>query len=376
MSRNHPGAPDLSGTPAGGMSASHDVVAAAAALRRHGLVAFPTETVYGLGAAAADPIAVARVYAAKGRPDDHPLIVHLADASALDDWARDVPPYARALAATIWPGPMTLVLRRSARAGDWVTGGQDTVGLRVPAHPVAARLLEAFGDGVAAPSANRFGRVSPTTAGHVLAELGDRLDPALDMVLDGGPSSVGVESTILDCTGPAPRLLRPGAIGARTVEAVGGVALVDAAGGSVGPGSDTGPLPGVEADEADEAIRAPGTLAAHYAPAARVLLTDERGLVDLARHVADPGRPAAGRVGLIAPADVSTPPGVTRLAAPSSAAGYARILYAALRDADLRGLAVLVAVPPTGSDAVVAAVVDRLGRAAVGSAGPDDEDAT
>ncbi|HET7901891.1 MAG TPA: L-threonylcarbamoyladenylate synthase, partial [Candidatus Nanopelagicales bacterium] len=228
-----------------------DVAHAVALLRAGGLVAIPTETVYGLGADAEDADAVARVYAAKGRPADHPLIVHLADASLVDDgWARDVPSWARLLAAACWPGPLTLVLRRGPRAADHVTGGQDTVGLRVPSHPVAHALLAEFGGGVAAPSANRFGRVSPTDAEHVVDELGSVLDPARDCVLEGGPSEVGVESTIVDCTGEAPRLLRPGAVGVEEIEAVTGLVV----------------------QEPDRAVRAPGTLAAHYAPTAQLLL--------------------------------------------------------------------------------------------------------
>jgi L-threonylcarbamoyladenylate synthase len=201
-----------------------DVDVAVSILRAGGLVAIPTETVYGLGADAENPDAVARVYATKGRPVDHPLIVHLATAAQVDDgWARDVPDWARVLAAACWPGPLTLVLRRGPRAGDHVTGGQDTVGLRVPAHPVTHELLARFGGGVAAPSANRFGRVSPTDAVHVLEELAGLLVPGTDGILVGGASEVGVESTIVDCTSGAPRLLRPGAIGVEELEAVTGL---------------------------------------------------------------------------------------------------------------------------------------------------------
>jgi len=316
-----------------------DVDVALRALLGGGLVAMPTETVYGLGGDAEDPEAVARIYAAKGRPADHPLIVHLADAALVDDgWAVEVPGWARLVAAACWPGPLTLVLRRGPRAGDHVTGGQDTVGLRVPSHPVALELLRRFGGGVAAPSANRFGRVSPTDADHVVAELADVLVVGRDVVLDGGPSHVGVESTIVDCTGTAPRLLRPGAVGTEEIEAV----------------------TGLEVTAADPTVRAPGTLAAHYAPTARVVLVD-------AAEVAATVPGAASPVGLLAPAAVPTPDGVRRLAAPEDSAAYARALYAVLRSADDEGIATIVAVAPTG-DVLAAAVQDRLRRAAVGSA--------
>ena len=316
-----------------------DVDAAAARLRDGGLVALPTETVYGLGADAEQPGAVARVYAVKGRPADHPLIVHLARPEQIDDgWAVDVPDWARLLAAACWPGPLTLVLPRGPRAGDHVTGGQGTVGLRVPSHPVAHALLERFGGGVAAPSANRFGRVSPTSAEHVLDELAELLEPGRDAVLAGGSSDVGVESTIVDATGTAPRLLRPGAVGIEEIEAVTGLDVV----------------------EADPAVRAPGTLAAHYAPHARVLLVDAEAL-DVAAADAD------GPVGVLAPADLPTPAGAARLAAPADAAAYARSLYAALRTADADGLQTILAVAPVDGP-LAAAVLDRLRRAAVGSA--------
>ena len=191
--------------------ASGDLARAARALADGRLVAFPTETVFGLGANALDPAAVARIFAAKGRPADHPLIVHVSDPALLDTLAIDVPEYARALAAAFWPGPLTLILPRSSVVPDAVTGGQPTVGVRVPSHPVALQLLRAFealgGRGVAAPSANRFGRVSPTTAQAVRDELGEHLETG-DLVVEGEPSSVGIESTIVDCTGPAPVILR------------------------------------------------------------------------------------------------------------------------------------------------------------------------
>ena len=316
-----------------------DVDLAVRLLRAGGLVALPTETVYGLGADAEDAAAVARVYAAKGRPADHPLIVHLADAEALHDgWAVEVPSYALLLAAACWPGPLTLVLARGPRAGDHVTGGQGTVGLRVPAHPVAHALLVAFGGGVAAPSANRFGRVSPTDSAHVLDELGDVLEPGRDAVLVGAASDVGVESTIVDCTGPAPRLLRPGAVGVEEIEAV----------------------TGLDVQAADTSVRAPGTLAAHYAPSAQVVLAD----ADAVMHAVSS---ASAPVALLAPADVATPEGVVRLASPTDSSAYARALYAALREADARAVRTVVAVAPT-EGAIADAVLDRLRRAAVGSA--------
>ena len=219
------------------------------------LVAFPTETVYGLGADASNSQAVARVYSVKGRPNDHPLIVHIASMERMGDWASDVPEYAIALARSFWPGPMTLVLKRSELAGDFVTGGQDTVGVRVPDHVVALALLEAFekagGKGVAAPSANRFGNVSPTTAAAVVEELVNYLSKD-DLVLDGGACSVGVESTIIDCTGLLPRVLRPGAISTAMIEEVTGLRTMSVNGG--------------------DSIRVSGSLENHYAPAARVLL--------------------------------------------------------------------------------------------------------
>ena len=322
------------------MHLTDDTAAAAAALAAGHLAAVPTETVYGLGARADDPHAVARVYAAKGRPADHPLIVHVRDADAAWQWASTVPGFARDLAARHWPGPLTLVLERSARAGDFVTGGQDTVAVRVPAHPVFRAVLDELaaisGDpavGVAAPSANRFGRVSPTTAQHVEAELGTLL-ASDDVILDGGGSDVGVESTIVDCTGPAPVILRPGRVSHDDVVAATGMVL-----GEHSP------------------VRAPGTLAAHYAPAARVVLVDAHE-VETADHITDDAR-----TGLLALEHVPTPPGIVRLAAPATVDEYARVLYAALREADALQLTRVLAVAPP-PDGVGAAVADRLRRAA------------
>jgi L-threonylcarbamoyladenylate synthase len=316
-----------------------DVALAVQLLRDGGLIALPTETVYGLGADAENIGAVARVYALKGRPVDHPLIVHLTSAELLDDgWAVEVPSYARLLADACWPGPLTLILARGARVGDHVTGGQPTVGLRVPAHPIAQEVLRRFGGGVAAPSANRFGRVSPTRSAHVLTELGELLDVRRDAVLDGGISTVGVESTIVDCTGSAPRVLRPGAIGVAEIEATTGLIV----------------------QGADPQVRAPGTLAAHYAPAARVVLVTEDELSTQCAIATAP-------IGLIAPATVDTPAGATRLAAPTDSRDYARALYAALREGDNHAVSTVLAVAPTG-DALADAVHDRLRRAATGSA--------
>ncbi len=313
---------------------------AAANLLAGGLVAFPTETVYGLGADACNADAVARIYSVKGRPADHPLIVHLASMDGLGDWADDVPGYAISLARDFWPGPMTLVVKRSGLAGDFVTGGQDTVGVRVPDHPVALGLLEAFvragGKGVAAPSANRFGNVSPTTAQAVADELGDHLAEG-DQILDGGPCDVGVESTIIDCTGDAPKILRPGAITARMISESTGLEVV-------GQTSD-----GAAVDS--NAIRVSGSLEAHYAPAATVVLDQS---------------PVAGQ-GFIAMADVVAGDGVVRLAAPKSHEEFARVLYSALRAADEQGLETVVVTQPVG-DGIAVAIRDRLKRAAFGSA--------
>jgi L-threonylcarbamoyladenylate synthase len=307
---------------------------AAAVLAGGGLVAFPTETVYGLGADACNAAAVARIYLVKGRPADHPLIVHVASIDGLGDWADDVPGYAIALARDYWPGPMTLVVRRSGLAGDFVTGGQDTVGVRVPNHPVALGLLEAFvragGKGVAAPSANRFGNVSPTSAQAVAAELGDYLADG-DQILDGGACDVGVESTIIDCTGDVPKILRPGAVTAQMIAQCTGLDVV----GSVDAAVDS------------TVIRVSGSLDSHYAPMATVVL-DQTPLADQ---------------GFIAMADVVAPDGVVRLAAPTTHDDFARVLYAALRTADEQGLATVVVQQPQG-DGIAVAIRDRLKRAA------------
>jgi len=308
------------------------IASAAKRLIAGDLVAFPTETVYGLGADASNSAAVARIYSVKGRPNDHPLIVHIASMERMGDWASEVPEYAIALAREFWPGPMTLVLKRSELAGDFVTGGQDTVGVRVPNHVVALALLEAFersgGKGVAAPSANRFGHVSPTTAAAVVEELAGYLSKD-DLVLDGGACAVGVESTIIDCTGLLPRVLRPGAISTAMIEEVTGLIELSVDGG-------------------DE-LRVSGSLENHYAPAAKVLLCEV---------------PLVGQ-GFIAHKNIETPQGVIRLASPSDDEEFAQILYSALREADVQGLSEVVVMQPIGIGIAVA-VRDRLVRAARG----------
>ena len=310
---------------------------AAANLLAGNLVAFPTETVYGLGADACNAAAVARIYSVKGRPADHPLIVHVASMDALGDWAADVPGYAIALARDFWPGPMTLIMKRSALAGDFVTGGQETVGIRVPDHAVALGLLLAFaqigGKGIAAPSANRFGNVSPTTAQAVADELSEHLSDA-DQIIDGGACAVGVESTIIDCTGDAPRILRPGAVTDAMIEESTGLRVVDSASTK-------------SASVDEEQIRVSGSLDSHYAPAAKVLLYET---------------PTSGQ-GFIAHADIQTPEGVIRLASPNNDEEFAHVLYAALRAADEQGLREVVVTQPIGMGIGVA-IRDRLKRAA------------
>jgi L-threonylcarbamoyladenylate synthase len=310
---------------------------AAAKLLAGNLVAFPTETVYGLGADACNADAVERIYSVKGRPADHPLIVHVGSMDGLGDWASDVPGYAISLARDFWPGPMTLILKRSALAGDFVTGGQDTVGIRVPDHAVALGLLLSFaqigGKGIAAPSANRFGNVSPTTAQAVEDELSEYLADA-DQILDGGPCQVGVESTIIDCTGDVPRILRPGAVTAEMIRESTGLSV-----------SDSKALSGVSVDQKE--IRVSGSLDSHYAPVATVVLDQF---------------PLAGE-GFIAMADVATPDGVMRLAAPKTHEEFARALYAALRAGDEQGLQRVVVAQPQGAGIAIA-IRDRLKRAA------------
>ncbi|MCX7146640.1 MAG: L-threonylcarbamoyladenylate synthase [Sulfuritalea sp.] len=321
----------------------NDVSRAAALLRAGELVAFPTETVYGLGADARNPLAIAKIFAAKGRPADHPLIVHLPDASHLERWAIDIPEVARKLAAAFWPGPLTLILKRHPSVPDAVTGGQDTVGLRVPNHPLALQLLREFcganGGGLAAPSANRFGHVSPTTAEHVREEL----DDAVAMILDGGPCAVGIESTILDLSGGEPRILRPGMLDATAIGAI------------------LGYLP--EFGGAQNAPRVSGSLEAHYAPRTPLRLVAVAELAEAASQALGAGR----RVAVLA----AHPIGLSHenLAwCPASAdpAQFAHDLYAQLRELDAMGCdLLLVAAPP--ADEAWRAVTDRLRRAAAGS---------
>lgn len=318
-----------------------EAIAEAAALLRAGeLVAIPTETVYGLGADARNPAAVAKIFTAKGRPADHPLIVHLPAVDHLPRWAVNIPEAARQLAHAFWPGPLTLILERADTVPDAVTGGQTTVGLRIPAHPVALALLQAFDGGIAAPSANRFGRISPTTATHVRDELGD----ALALVLDGGACGVGIESTILDLSRDPPVILRPGAISAEQITAV------------------IGRRP-ASANETPDRPRVSGSLAAHYAPRTTMRLCAAGQLPALADAHAASGK----RVAVLARA--CTDPHDPRLiwhAAPADAPGYAHDLYAALRALDAAGAdLILVETPP--DDETWSAVTDRLGRAQTGS---------
>lgn len=316
-------------------------------LRAGGLVAIPTETVYGLGADARNPDAVARIFAAKDRPADHPLIVHLADASQLTDWARDIPRSAWQLAEAFWPGPLTLVLSRAPGVLDSVTGGLDTVALRVPDHPLALALLDTFGSGVAAPSANRHGRVSPTSGEHVREELGD----AVDLILDGGPCLIGIESTIVDLSSTKVRILRPGAISERAVRRVLGVPVASTILGEV---------------------RCPGRKPSHYAPCARVVLTTQ---TQAAQEV-EKWLVSGHRVGLLATSrPVALPETVAWLSLTGDSRGQARQLYRRLRQADHLGLQVLVAVMP--SDVGIGhAICDRLRRAAFREASGTEGDST
>jgi L-threonylcarbamoyladenylate synthase len=319
------------------VAADRDIERAVAVLRAGGLVAFPTETVYGLGADAANPVAVRGIFETKGRPATHPVIVHLADAAEVARWAREVPPAARALAQQFWPGPLTLILRRASGVNDLVTGGQDTVALRVPSHPVAQQLLTRFGGGVAAPSANRHGRVSATTADHVRRELG----AAVECVLDGGEAKIGIESTIVDVSGAAPALLRPGWITAAEIEKALGARL---------------------ATPAADAPRAPGTLAAHYAPRTPLMLMEGDLAAELAASLARQGK----RVAVLAFSERRPlSAGIEWVSVPRDAEGYAHALYASLHRLDDAACdAIIVESPPRGPE--WAAINDRLMRAAKG----------
>ena len=303
---------------------------AAASLVAGNLVSFPTETVYGLGADASNQQAVARIYEVKGRPTDHPLIVHISSINYLDKWAEDIPDYAIELARVFWPGPMTLILPRTDLAKDFITGGQNNVGIRVPAHTTALSLLREFeakgGIGVAAPSANRFGKVSPTNSQAVYDELGKYLSKS-DQILDGGQSKVGIESTIIDCTESMPVILRPGYITTEMVENLGLIKIRQLNGAST-------------------RVKSPGLLEAHYAPNAQVKLNG----------VAQPGD------GFIALAHVQTPTGAIRLASPKNENEYAYLLYGALRLADTKGIKVVQVIPPVAKGLGVA-IINRLVKA-------------
>ncbi|MBK1713563.1 L-threonylcarbamoyladenylate synthase [Rubrivivax gelatinosus] len=311
------------------------ITSAAERLRDGGLVAFPTETVYGLGARADRDTSTAAVFAVKGRPDDHPLIVHVADPAAVTEFAEEPGPVARALMARFWPGPLTLILRRRPGRGEAAAGGQDTIGLRLPSHPVALALLQEAArlgvPGVAAPSANRFGRVSPTSARHVLGEFGEGL-----LIVDGGDCEVGIESAIVDCSGATPTLLRPGALDRREIEAVIGRPLA-------APGADS--------------PRASGTLASHYAPSARLLLLDTASLTAMLAQPAPPGVAVYSRV--VPPAGC----GLSHRPMPADAGAAAHELFAALREFDAGGATLVwVEQPPPGPE--WDGVRDRLTRAA------------
>jgi L-threonylcarbamoyladenylate synthase len=309
--------------------------AAAEVLRRGGVVAFPTETVYGLGADAQNDAAVGRIFKLKGRPETHPLIVHLADAALLPEWAREIPDLAWTLAERFWPGPLTLILKRTPRVPNAVTGGLGTVGLRVPAHPAALALLRSFGGGIAAPSANRFGRVSATTAAHVVHEFGG----TVDFVLDGGPCRVGIESTIVDLSSGAAAILRPGGVTREELEAAIRAEVPVRAGG---------------------AVRSPGQLASHYAPHAEVVLVAAEELADRAKQALAKGQKVAVLAG---PLSGAAPPGVLTLAVPGRPADFARMLYTALREADAQDVDVVLASPPP-EDGLGLAIADRLKKAA------------
>jgi L-threonylcarbamoyladenylate synthase len=318
---------------------TRDIEGAAVALRQGKLVAFPTETVYGLGADAENAEAVARIFAVKGRPSSHPLIVHLASADDLPHWAAEVPDAARRLAVACWPGPLTLLLRKSARVPAATTGGLDSVGLRVPAHPVALELLRRFGGGVAAPSANRFGRVSPTRAEHVARDLGDDID----MLLDGGECDVGVESTILDLTHDVPVLLRPGGITVARLESLLGVSV---------------------SRTLTVTTRAPGLLPSHYAPLARVEIVAVAELAARARELQRTGERVALLLSNLDDANViGTSKETVLLNLGPDAISAAQRLYSALREADARGASVVLASPPA-AEGLGEALADRLSKAA------------
>ena len=324
------------------MVSEADLDRAVAVLRAGGLVAFPTETVYGLGADASNDEAVRKIFAAKGRPHDHPLIVHISDRGGMGRWARDIPSSARLLAERFWPGPLTLVLRRAAGVSDLLTGGQDTIALRAPSHRIAQALLTRFGSAIAAPSANRYGRGSATTAEHVRQEFGS----SVDFVLDGGETEVGIESTIVDLSGAEPALLRPGMIAQRTLEDALGVVL----------GARSGSSP-----------RAPGTLERHYAPQTPLMVMEADLMLELASSLVRQGK----RVAVLArSARQPLSRAIIWVAAPSDVSGYAHQLYANLRRLDAAGCdAILAEAPPESPEWL--AIRDRLTRASAGGPTPE-----
>jgi L-threonylcarbamoyladenylate synthase len=310
-----------------------DTIRKAAAVLKDGhLVAFPTETVYGLGADARNPEAVKRIYEVKGRPSDHPLIVHISSMNQLDKWAKEIPEYAINLARAFWPGPMTLVLKRTEIARDFITGGQDTVGLRVPSDPIALALIQEFekisGSAIAAPSANRFGQVSPTSCADVHEELSEFLTE-LDIVLDGGNSSIGIESTIIDCTGETPKILRSGFITREDIYTELGIQFHE--------------------QLLQTQLKFSGSFAKHYAPKCKVLL----------------GNTIIKGAGFLALKNVETPQGMIRMESPETVELFARVLYSTFRAADRERLECLIVVPPR-DEGLGVAILERLNKAARG----------
>jgi len=309
-----------------------EIKKAAKSLKDGNLVAFPTETVYGLGADATNEKSVSRIYSVKGRPTNHPLIIHISSIEQLDNWAADIPDYALNLANEFWPGPMTLILKRRALAKNYITGGQDNVGVRVPNQPVALALLSEFeslgGYGIAAPSANRFGAVSPTNAEAVVEELEAYLNES-DVILNGGQCIVGIESTIIDCTKDHPVVLRPGAITAEMIEQTTGIK--------------------VYSDPAKIRIKASGLFESHYSPKAKVVIGT----------ATEPGN------GFIAMANLPTPIGAIRLTSPENIEQYARDFYSALREGDKKELKKITVIQPDG-EGLAAAIRDRCEKAAAG----------
>jgi L-threonylcarbamoyladenylate synthase len=307
-----------------------EIKKAAQALKEGQLVAFPTETVYGLGADATNEKAVSRVYSVKGRPTGHPLIVHISSINRLDKWAVNIPEYALKLANEFWPGPMTLILKRSHLAQNFITGGQDNVGIRIPSNLVAHEVIKEFevlsGSGVVAPSANRFGAVSPTSARDVVDELGDSLNP-LDLILDDGPSRIGVESTIINCLGATPTILRPGAITVDMVEQVTALHVINA--------------------DKKNLVKASGLMDSHYSPKAQIILDQQPKIGD----------------GFLAMSVIPTPVGSIRLASPTTVEEYARGLYSALRLGDKKNLSKIFVILPD-EVGLGEAIRDRLLKAA------------